>query len=668
MQNQLQSLSSLFSERLFRIPDYQRGYAWGTKELEEFWGDLLNVSEDHSHYTGVITLEDVSQDLYEKWQNDDWIINSKRFRPYYVVDGQQRLTTCIILIQAILEKIGDKELNFTAPEDIRRKFVFDTKGKSSVLRTYLFGYEKDNPSYEFLKRHVFQDFSEDHQPEQETIYTANLENAKGFFEKQLKNRHLDEVERIYTILTQRLLFNVYAISSEVDVYIAFETMNNRGKPLSHLELLKNRLIYLSTKINSDIEERRKLRHKINEAWKAVYHYLGANKENPLSDDEFLYNHYTLYFESDGSKHYVRYGNVYDLNAHYKDYILTEKFGENYIKSIDATPDVSLQFISSYVDSLKRSVETWFKIMNPEKSNFSADEIHVLKQIHRQSWSVPQSSYRGIFLLILSVYLNTRSVILRTQLLISLERMGFILELLRPSFGYAAAPLNLLKMATDLYRSNDNHAKKDAQIGIIRNNIEKWIAENVTPSFLNEFSKRSFRENGNFYSWTILKYILFEYEEDLRQKSKNSTTKINDIQFFYHPNLQDDRDYHTIEHIYPQNPGRSLCWSDNYSALSQQQKKLLRHSLGNLLALSKPKNSSLGNKCFAQKKGDIDSNVGYRYGSYSEIEVSSKDDWKPTDILERGLRILDFIERRWSLKIGTRREKIGFLGLEFVDKL
>lgn len=49
-------------------------------------------------------------------------------------------------------------------------------------------------------------------------------------------------------------------------------MNNRGKKLSNLELLKNRLIYLSTKFED--EDKFSLRRKINECWKKIYEYLG----------------------------------------------------------------------------------------------------------------------------------------------------------------------------------------------------------------------------------------------------------------------------------------------------------------------------------------------------------------------------------------------------------
>ncbi|MBF4286111.1 hypothetical protein EAY45_25505, partial [Vibrio anguillarum] len=76
--------------------------------------------------------------------------------------------------------------------------------------------------------------------------------------------------------------------------------------LSHLELLKNRLIYLSTKISNDEDEVKKLRLSTNECWKTIYHQLGRNKDNPLDDDAFLLNHFILYFDDvfnkDGDKY------------------------------------------------------------------------------------------------------------------------------------------------------------------------------------------------------------------------------------------------------------------------------------------------------------------------------------------------------------------------------
>jgi len=87
----------------------------------------------------------------------------------------------------------------------------------------------------------------------------------------------------------------------------------------------------------------------------------------------------------------------------------------------------------------------------------------------------------------------------------------------------------------------------------------------------------------------------------------------------------------------------------------------------LLPLSKAKNSSLQNKCFIEKIGNDSNTVGYRYGSYSENEITSNTNWTALEILERGIKLLTFMEERWNFKIGNRPEKIKFLNLEFIEK-
>ena len=70
------------------------------------------------------------------------------------------------------------------------------------------------------------------------------------------------------------MFNLHEIEDDYDVFIAFETMNNRGKKLTNLELLKNRLIYLTTLFDDnqfDTTDKEQLRKNINDAWKEVYY-------------------------------------------------------------------------------------------------------------------------------------------------------------------------------------------------------------------------------------------------------------------------------------------------------------------------------------------------------------------------------------------------------------
>lgn len=56
MNDQLMSLQRIFTDSLYRIPDYQRGYAWEEKEVNDFWNDLKRLQDENNHYVGVLTL------------------------------------------------------------------------------------------------------------------------------------------------------------------------------------------------------------------------------------------------------------------------------------------------------------------------------------------------------------------------------------------------------------------------------------------------------------------------------------------------------------------------------------------------------------------------------------------------------------------------------------
>ena len=81
------SLQDLFHDRIFRVPSYQRGYAWEKQQVGEFLDDLALLDSSRRHYTGTIVLFEPTN---AKRVED---IEGTHYLEADVVDGQQRLTT-----------------------------------------------------------------------------------------------------------------------------------------------------------------------------------------------------------------------------------------------------------------------------------------------------------------------------------------------------------------------------------------------------------------------------------------------------------------------------------------------------------------------------------------------------------------------------------------------
>ena len=109
--NELQNLIQIFQNRIFRIPDYQRGYAWQEPQLRDFWEDLINLRSDRNHYTGLLSMKMLNKNESKKIdERDQWLLNYG-YRAYHIVDGQQRLTTFVILLNEIIEHTMSRDEN-----------------------------------------------------------------------------------------------------------------------------------------------------------------------------------------------------------------------------------------------------------------------------------------------------------------------------------------------------------------------------------------------------------------------------------------------------------------------------------------------------------------------------------------------------------------------------
>lgn len=684
------SLDSLFKDKLFRIPDYQRGYAWGREQLDAFWEDLVNLPGDRSHYTGVLTLKEIPPAEVKEDDKEFWLIDDHSYKLYHIVDGQQRLTTFILFLQAFIELLRDfpenegkedSEIYLTdtlSIASVESKFLFSVKPSGNAFRTYKFGYTVDNPSYDYMRYRVLGEA--DGGTVFETFYTLNLSNGKRYFKEQLRVWHKEQgvegLQDLYRTLTKRFLFNEYIIKDEFDVFVAFETMNNRGKTLSDLELLKNRLIYLTT-LYTDAEldkaERRNLRDLINDSWKEVYFQLGRNKSKPLNDDDFLRAHWIMYFKfsRQTGRDYIKFlleEQFTPKRVHRKivqpveledaeeqtSAADLESDDENGLDEVDVGESLMVaelrpNEIRDYVKSLKASSVYWFQTFYPEMSDdLSQKEIEWVERLNR----LGMAYFRPLLMAILKKCDQSNQ---RVKIFKEIERFVFVVfRLTQTRSHYRSSEFSNAVRAID---------RGDMGLSELRERLRARMSFTFTDSghfaaddFYLLLQKR-FENGQGYYGWPGLRYFLYEYELGLLSGSRQKKVDWADL-------LKTPKDKISIEHIYPQS--ETVAWQPAFRDIPKRDREAYRNSLGNLLLLSSAINSSLQNDSFAEKKAPkinrdgTKLRNGYADGSHSEIEVSQYDKWGPDEIHERGIRLLKFMESRWDINFADDQVREGLL--------
>ena len=672
MANELQPLSQLFQNKLFRIPDYQRGYAWQQPQLVDFWDDLINLQEDRYHYTGLLSLKNLKRRETASWGNDLWLVELG-YRPCHIVDGQQRLTTFVILLNEIVafvrnlpENKGktDSEivLGYEVLSSIVEKYICRKRPPYGMITTYLFGYEVDNPSAEYLKYKVF---GENHSGTvNETYYTKNLKFAKSFFADNISALYaaegIDSISQLYRKLTLRLMFNIHEIDDDYDVFVAFETMNNRGKKLTNLELLKNRLIYLTTLYNDDKcdqTDKEALRKLINDAWKEVYFQLGRNENTPLSDDEFLRAHWIIYFAYSRKKgdDYIRFllRKFSAKNIFEKKHILTEDISATVPNDTDAdedqddTVEVDAAVISKlepveirdYVNSLMDMAKFWYDTYFPYESQIITDEEkRWIDRLNR----IGIGHFRPLVAVVLSRAKDSTAEI-RLAVFKAIERFLFVC--------FRLGTFNASYRSSEYYRATRSIYLGQMSLEEITQDINQTVdadMEFAISNFVTRIEKR-FGSGDGYYGWGSLRYFMFEYEYGLTVK--HGIPKITWEMF-----SKTEKDKVSIEHILPQTPTK-LYWRNQFRQFTTDEIKTLSGALGNLLPLSQSVNSGLQNDSFEDKKHPQSTGRrGYQDGSHSEIEVSKEADWDANRIYDRSVKLLQFMEQRWNISFTAENLK------------
>ncbi|GAA7104247.1 DUF262 domain-containing protein [Helicobacter pylori] len=262
---------------IFSIPVYQRNYTWEEENCKKLLQDIVSISQNKkTHFMGSITY-------ILHWIDDEKSL--RQLQEFVIIDGQQRITTIMLLLKAIETKIQN--------EGIKKEI--DNLLNLSGQRLRLKPIKSDKEAFDL----VMQNRSHEIQG------VSHIRNNYKFFTKELDN-YISKGYRIEEIYGAFLRLKIVAIGLELgedDPQVVFESINATGVQLKGLDLIRN---YLMMGENSDNQNR-----LYNTYWVPLEDWLG---ERDLND--FIKTYLRIYFE-DKFKEGEREA-YYALKAHHRD--------------------------------------------------------------------------------------------------------------------------------------------------------------------------------------------------------------------------------------------------------------------------------------------------------------------------------------------------------------
>lgn len=582
------AISSLFNideNVIYTIPRYQREYTWTKKHWESLFDDLLE--NDSGYFLGSIICINQNRDALQADNLE-------------VVDGQQRLITISVLIAAIFKRLrqdADEADDDQLVERTNLKHKLVLKKAKQQIRVVPQVQNRNHDDYRGILSEIGAITGSE--------TPANAGNRRIFkafryFEKRISKMlegKLDGRDLISTLVdkvNQASMVKI-EVASHADAYTLFESLNDRGEPLTAIDLLKNKLLaQLDRDDKGNIDD-------YFQQWNKLLEYLGES----YAEQERFFRHYFNAFKAD----------------------LREDMGATSSKDIPlATRSNLIQIYEKLIESDARKCldgllaagRIYTQILFPDQDAAGKALEKPLKGLERIQGS---PSY------LLILYLLAR----REKLKLTSSQLSAIIELLVRFFVRRnltdSPPTNSL---TRLFPTIITILHDKAGDDVVKA-IHRELVAVSSPD--DEFKRRL---EGSIYDENagVTRFILCALaEKGMTRETVTDLWRTENKQLVW-----------TIEHILPQGEHLPEPWIEMIAAgdrdLAKEYQQKFAHKLGNLTISGY--NSSLGNKRFDEKRDRKDSEdryVGYKNGLVLNEDLKSADQWSIRQIEERGIKLV-----------------------------
>ena len=215
----------------FTIPIFQRKYSWTRDQCKQLLEDVIRVGSDNeeNHFIGS----------FVHLSEDDDIIPT-----YRVIDGQQRITTLILLISALSDYIKENEFDFDiTPKKLINYYLVNDNEEGELFYKLKLN-DKDNRTLKKIINHL----ANDEKLNFDKNDSEEIKNNFNFFKREINEENLRNVFEGF----KKLLIIVISLSESTDnPQLIFESLNSTGLPLSKSDLIRNFVLMGLTPFEQD---------------------------------------------------------------------------------------------------------------------------------------------------------------------------------------------------------------------------------------------------------------------------------------------------------------------------------------------------------------------------------------------------------------------------------
>lgn len=578
--------------KIYDIPRYQREYTWNQRDWANLYDDI--TQNDAGYFLGSFIVVNGT-------------VDSKRDTIHYeVIDGQQRLTTLSLFLAAVYARIMehkdsiDDDMMLDDIRPLRNRLILKSdKSKTRVIP------QVQNHNLEdyrwILKEHIGLDAV---MQKPKFLGLRKMSKAFNYFYDRLG----EDVEGRNGIECVRCLLDIcrlvcsavvvqITVDSHADAYTLFASLNNRGVPLSAVDLIKNMLLGKVAGVDDE-----QLDYYF-ERWQEVLHNLGDDYK---TQERFFRQNYDA-FRREVNKPFIgESGSQLPLGS-----VATRsnllKIYEKRMESDDGALKV--------LDELTENSALYSKIIGLDQERLDFELSHQLLELSRA---------QGVasYLMLLFLFKKQDQLELKDETLALLVKL-LVCFFVRRNLTDTPPTRDLERLFISICESLESEELK----GVAAAEYIKKRLVDVSAS------DASFKERleGPIYDVNpdMTRYILTVIA------SPSVTKEMKPLWERY----ASGNYVWTIEHIFPQGKNIPDEWvkmvadGDMSKAIEVQEKQV--HTLGNLTITGY--NSKLSNMPFVTKRDRKDvngANVGYRNGLNLNDELVNTDTWTSEQIQER----------------------------------